>query len=169
MLTVHTILGLAALGTGAAIVVLPKGTRMHRWLGRSYAVAMVGLCLSAFALPAQILPLVGDYGVFHAFALFGLGHLAVGLAPILWHGNVRNWMQHHLYFMLWSFVGLLMATNSHVYPHVGAFLVETLGMDPIWAMIGTGVVLWGVPVVVGTVLIERKKAAVARPGAEVEA
>jgi uncharacterized membrane protein len=158
MIAVHTIVGVIALAAGLAVVVLQKGTRTHRLIGRLYALAMYALCLSSFAIPAALLPLVGDYGIFHLFALFGTVHLTIGLAPILWRGSVRNWYTHHLYFMLWSFVGLIMATNSHFFPYVGALFMRGVGLSSTVSMVVTGVLLWGLPMMIGAPLIERKKA-----------
>jgi hypothetical protein len=60
--------------------------------------------------------------------------------------------------MLWSFVGLVMATNSHFFRYAVP-LVHEVGLFSIGASFGlTGFVLWGVPAIVGTIWIERLKA-----------
>jgi hypothetical protein len=64
----------------------------------------------------------------------------------------------HLYHMLWSFVGLVMATGSHFFRYVAPWLMEVFGLGVGWGLGLTGVLLWGVPAVVGTVAIERAKA-----------
>ena len=153
----HTALGVAALAAGFTIALRRKGTRAHKWLGRLYAVAMLALCLSSFALPATVGPRWGGFGVFHAIAVAGVVYLALGVAPVLWRGSVRGWYARHLYFTLWSFVGLLMATLSHVYYPIAVALMDVgLGMGAAGGV--TALLVWGVPVVIGTVVIERLKA-----------
>ncbi len=154
----HTALGVAALGLGLTLAARRKGTAVHKWLGRSYALAMLALCLSSFAIPSEIGPTWGRFGVFHAIAVMGVVYLALGVAPVLWRGDVREWYQKHLYFTLWSFVGLLMATLSHVYEPVALALMDPVGLSQQAAVLATAVLVWGVPVVLGTVFIERLKA-----------
>ena len=154
----HTALGVAALGFGVTLAVRRKGTAVHKWLGRSYALAMLALCLSSLAIPSEVGPTWGRFGVFHAIAVAGVVYLALGVAPVLWRGNVREWYQRHLYFTLWSFVGLLMATFSHVYEPVARALMSPVGLSQQTAIWVTAVLVWGVPMVLGTVFIERLKA-----------
>ena len=158
----HTALGVAALAFGAAVVVRRKGTGAHRWTGRAYAAAMLTLCVSSFWVPAEVGPRWGRFGVFHGIAVLGVVHLALGVGPVLWRGAVPAWVERHLYFTLWSFVGLVMATLSHVFGPVAGALAGAVGLTPAAAGWATAALLWGVPVVVGTVLIERLRGRVRR-------
>lgn len=154
----HTALGVAALALGFALAARRKGTPVHKWTGRAYALAMLALCISSLGIPAEVGPTWGRFGVFHAIAVAGVVYLAFGVLPVLWRGSVRDWYQKHLYFTLWSFVGLLMATLSHVYEPVALTLMGPVGLTPQSASITTAILLWGVPTVLGTVCIERLKA-----------
>ena len=154
----HAALGVAALALGFTVAARRKGTAVHKWTGRAYALAMLALCVSSLGIPAQVGPTWGRFGVFHAIAVAGVVYLAFGVLPVLWRGSVREWYQKHLYFTLWSFVGLLMATLSHVYEPVAVALMGPVGLTPKTASIATAILLWGVPTVLGTVFIERLKA-----------
>ena len=154
----HTALGVAALALGFTVAARRKGTPAHRWTGRAYALAMLALCVSSFGIPAEVGPTWGRFGVFHAIAVAGVVYLAFGVLPVLWRGSVREWYQKHLYFTLWSFVGLLMATLSHVFEPVLLFLAGPVALSPAAASWTTAALIWGVPTVLGTVFIERLKA-----------
>lgn len=152
----HTALGLAALGAGGLVVARRKGTAAHKWLGRSYAGAMLALCVSSFWIPSRGGPSVGAFGIFHAIAVMGIVHLGLGVAPVLWRGSVRGWYERHLYFTLWSFVGLIMATLSHVYAPIFVALAG-LGLPAGAAHAATGALVWAAPGVLGHHLIARQQ------------
>jgi uncharacterized membrane protein len=76
---VHIALAVAALASGLAVALLPKGTRRHRLLGRVYVASMLGLNLTALA----IYNLFGVFGPFHVAALISLATVAAGWVPAL--------------------------------------------------------------------------------------
>jgi uncharacterized membrane protein len=161
MLALHTTAGLLALLTGVLVAVLPKGTALHRNIGWSYGGSMYMLCLSSLFVPADIIPFfdIGGitYGIFHVFAVWGTLQLSVGLLMMVWHKRFTEPVKWHLYHMQWSFVGLIMATNSHFFRYAVPLTADLLSVSPSWAFGVMGLLLWGVPVVVGTVVIERAK------------
>lgn len=61
----HTVFGFAALATGALNLLQRKGTRLHRKVGITYAVAMYALVGSSFLIFEEF----GGFGVFHVLAL----------------------------------------------------------------------------------------------------
>lgn len=158
MLAFHTASGLLALATGLGVLLMHKGTPRHRLIGGVYTAAMIALCGSSFFVEGDILPLVGRFGIFHAFALFGLAELVAGISVALFRSRFGDWYAWHLYFMLWSFVGLVMATGSHFFRYVVPFFHEQVGLSLFASFGAAGLLLWGMPAVVGTVWIERLKA-----------
>ncbi len=58
---VHLLTALAAIFFGTAVIFSPKGTRRHRWMGRSYLAMM--LAMNGTAL--LIYELYGRFGPFH--------------------------------------------------------------------------------------------------------
>ena len=103
--TAHLGLALAAIGFGAMVMVSAKGTRVHRWLGRCYGVAMLGLNATALL----IYDLFGTFGPFHWLALASLATLIAGLTAAWRRRPAGGWVRMHAEFMSWSYVGLLAA------------------------------------------------------------
>jgi len=159
MLTFHTVSGVAALLAGLATCVMTKGTRLHRRIGWLYSVSMYSLCLSSFFISADILSFIEvagmHYGIFHVFALWGTIQLSVGLYIMIRRDAFTDALEWHLYNMLWSVVGLVMATNSHLFGSVSPWITSQTGLSMGWGIGLTGLLLWGVPLVVGIVWIER--------------
>jgi len=159
MLTFHTVSGVAALLAGLATCVMTKGTRLHRRIGWLYSVSMYSLCLSSFFISADILSFIEiagmHYGIFHVFALCGTIQLSLGLYIMIRRHAFSEPLEWHLYNMLWSVVGLGMATNSHLFGAVSPWITSPTGLSMGWGIGLTGLLLWGVSLVVGIVWIER--------------
>jgi uncharacterized membrane protein len=159
MLLLHTVSGILALIFGLATCVLVKGTPLHRRVGWIYSGSMYTLCLSSFLISADILTFVEvagmHYGIFHVFALWGTLQLSVGLYVMIRRAEIDNAVHWHLYNMLWSVVGLVMATNSHLFRYVAPWITQQLQVPMGWGIGITGVLLWGVPATIGTIWIER--------------
>ena len=72
---VHLITSFMAIGAGGWVLLIRKGTRWHRTLGHVYAMSMVGVIGSAFA----IYDLTGSFGPFHIAAVIGAVTLFGGM------------------------------------------------------------------------------------------
>ena len=97
---------IAALGSGLAVLLLPKGTQTHRLAGRLYLGAMLTLNLAAITIYEDS---PGSFGVFHYLAFVSLVTLAAGFAVIRFgRGRIGARMAHG-HFMAWSYVGLVAA------------------------------------------------------------
>ena len=158
MIWFHTIVGLAALGSGLLVMLRTKGTRAHRTTGWIYVASMYVLCVASFGIGATAsAPFVRAFGIgwgmFHVMALVSLATLTGGLVPIL-RRRGRHWFESHVAFMLWSYVGLVMATNSHFMNAGYRALRPALGSYALtWSVvIGCG---WVLPFAAGMVLIPR--------------
>ena len=153
LVAVHTALGVTALATGALVLAHRKGDRLHRLVGRVYAVAMVVLCLLSFGL-RDTTPLVAGYGPFHVAALVSLGTVASGVV-VAWRRR-PGWLEGHYMWMAWSYIGLVMATGGHVVRP--AFLaLQAWGVPTTAAVVVSLFVVWGLPPLVGSRLIARRK------------
>lgn len=144
----HTAVGVVALLSGAANVLAPKGTRRHRRVGWTYAIAMYVLILSSFG----ITELFGSFGAFHVLALVSGLTLTLALRFPLRRHRHPGWMEHHYFWISYSYVGLLMATGSHLF--------ERFPQLPLaWGAL----LFWGLPYLVGSILIfGRKRSVLAR-------
>lgn len=105
---VHTGLAVVAMGSGAFVLLLPKGGRRHKQLGYVYVVSMLLMLATAFG----IYRLFGGFGPFHALALLSLITLAIGMYPALKRGP--NWLALHYKLMSWSVAGLYAAFVAEV-------------------------------------------------------
>jgi uncharacterized membrane protein len=64
---------------GAWILLRPKGTAVHRLLGRTWMVLMVIVALSSFLIPATIGRFLGPFGVIHVLSLGALVSIAMAI------------------------------------------------------------------------------------------
>ena len=139
ILTIHTLLGFIALIAGAWNLITTKGTRRHRLVGWVYVGSMTGLLLTSFG----IVELFGGFGPFHVMSIVSGGALSIAIYFPLRRKRYKNWMVHHYMWIAYSYVGLVMATGSHLFEY------GPTGW-PSWARAG---LYWGVPYVVGSALI----------------
>ena len=116
---IHTIAALTALVTGAAVLLIRKGTRRHRQIGWAYVVSM--LLLNGTAL--LIYRLFGRFGPFHVGAIFSFVTVAAGTAAALAARRARarrnpveraRALERHYQWMTWSYVGLAAAAVSEI-------------------------------------------------------
>jgi uncharacterized membrane protein len=131
----HLLTALAAIASGAAVVLSRKGTHRHRWLGRGYVAAM--LAVNGTAL--MIYELYGRFGPFHWMSLASLATLLVGCHAS--RSRQPGWQYRHGFFMGGSYVGLMAALAAEIASRV-----------PGWPF-GTTVVVSSVIVVAAGVLI----------------
>ncbi len=148
IITIHTVAGIVALICGAWNLLSRKGTRRHRLVGWLYAVAMYVLIATSFF----IYELFGQFGAFHVLAIVSGVTLSLALYFPLRRDRYPGWLVHHYFWMGYAYVGLVMATGSHLFDYfprlpfaAGAFL------------------FWGVPFIVGTILIQRQRKRVLAP------
>lgn len=133
---VHLLIALLAILVGSLVVLSRKGTKQHRWLGRIYVAAMIGVNLTAFL----IYELYGEFGLFHWMALFSLATVLLGWLPA--RSRRSGWKVQHAYFMSGSYVGLIAAlaaeilTRTPLLPFYGAVAVASVSVIAIgiWLM-----------------------------------
>ncbi|HJU89344.1 MAG TPA: DUF2306 domain-containing protein [Gemmatimonadaceae bacterium] len=148
---VHTTFAVLAMLSGAVVLVRRKGTRAHRRLGWVYAASMFALNTTALL----IYRLFGGFGPFHVAAIFSLATVAAGVVVAIRRSD-RGWVERHYRFMTYSYVGLLAAAVSEV-------AVRVPGAVFWWAvLIASALVL-----IVGMLLVERKRATVLAPFARI--
>jgi uncharacterized membrane protein len=128
--TGHVLAACSALLVGAAVLLLPKGTHVHRVVGTVYVLALVLVNVAALSLHRE-----NTFGVFHVLAVASLVTIAVGLSPFIVGKRSAPVIATHAYCMAWSYAGLVAA-----------------GCGQVAAAVGEGDGSWGVPVVIGIVL-----------------
>jgi uncharacterized membrane protein len=105
----HALIGILALLLGLAVIVLRKGTRLHRKVGFAYVMAMAALNATAL----RIFDLTGRFGGFHIAAMISLATIISGYLPVVFR-RPREWMAVHGIFMGWSYVGLVAAFLTEI-------------------------------------------------------
>jgi uncharacterized membrane protein len=131
VLVPHVVAGVLALAAGVGVFVATKGTRRHRAMGWTYAGAMFAVCASSFWIGGY------DSGAsisFHILSAFNIVMLALGVGGAMRRRTSSRWFRAHYFFMLYSYFGLVMATDSHL-----------LRMLPGRSLLVKGLVLWGLP------------------------
>ncbi|MDZ7878307.1 MAG: hypothetical protein U5L45_11580 [Saprospiraceae bacterium] len=78
----HFISGVAAVLLGGAVLLMKKGTPIHRKVGYLYVASMVVLVISSFG----IYRLFGKFGLFHGFSLVAVFSLVMGI-----NGSLKNY------------------------------------------------------------------------------
>jgi len=153
----HTICGLVALAAGAIVVGARKGTLFHRVTGWIYVGSMALLCGTSFL----IYELFKSFGPFHAAAIVSSLSIIGGIAAPLLRSRLGDaWLEAHYKFMLWSYVGLVMATGSHFFEVLGPWFSRATPLNAIGSLIATVIVCWILPLAVGGALIYGRKSAI---------
>ncbi len=146
---VHFYCGLAALALGLVVLLLRKGTRLHRAAGLCYVMAMLALNGAALTL----YHLTGHFDVFHALALVSLFGVISGTAAAIFRW--KNWLHSHYRAMSFSYVGLLAAGTAEIFVHVPALHVHSAAMG-----IAVGVAMAVVFGIGGSIVVRRLKPSV---------
>ena|SRR5688500_10568640 len=146
----HTLCALAALASGAAVLLRPKGTRGHRQLGWIYVGSMLAVNVTAL----MIYRLFGGFGPFHVAALLSLATVIAGIIPAVRRRPRDRWLDRHYFFMTYSYLGLLAATAAEI----GTRLPAARGAFW-WAVIVATIVVFAV----GGVMIRRRVGATLAP------
>lgn len=102
---IHATAALAAMGLGAVMLVMPKGTPLHKAIGRTYVVLMLVVATSALFI--NEVRMVGPFSPIHLFAILTY----VSLAMAIWH--VRHGrVAQHLAWMITLYFGALVLTGA---------------------------------------------------------
>ncbi|MBD3896299.1 DUF2306 domain-containing protein [Halomonas sp. ML-15] len=120
-LYLHLVSSLLALSVGALVLMMRKGTLVHRLLGVTWVLAMAIAALSSFWLGGGVLPLVGHLGPIHLLSLWVLVALVVAVGSII-RGRVRR----HREWMLGAYLGLVGAFAGTLMP--GRWMAAQLGL-----------------------------------------
>ncbi len=155
MIVFHAVTGVVSIVTGLVIVLSNKGTAFHKVAGRVYVASMYVLCFASFGI-RDTTPFFKGFGMFHVMALVSIATVTAGLVPALYRGRFKDWYAAHYASMLWSYVGLIMALNSHFFKEVFLFLSLNMELGKLIGLILSIALLWGVPPLLGTILINRR-------------
>lgn len=121
----HLAFSFLAIGAGAWVLWIPKGTRWHRTIGHLYGVAMLGVIITALFL----YDMTGSFGPFHFAAIVGAITLAGGYWSVLARRPKKEWIMAHATWMSWSYVGLMAAFAAEsltrfVMPRIAPMLAD---------------------------------------------
>lgn len=105
---IHVLTAMAAMVVGTLVLLIKKGTRIHRLFGYLYFYLMLTLNGTAFMLYG----LFGTFGPFHVAALVSLATLLAGFIPVIRRKPSNKWLIQHFTFMYFSIVGLYAAFAS---------------------------------------------------------
>lgn len=105
--SLHFLCALGALILGPIILFRRKGDRVHRWLGRIWALMMAVIIISALSM----YDINGRPNLFHFFAVVSLVTLSCALWAIWRYKRTRKatYLVTHQHCMVWAYFGLFMA------------------------------------------------------------
>jgi uncharacterized membrane protein len=109
----HLLASLVAIAIGAAVLVRPKGTAVHRARGRIYAVAILATSLTALGIYR-----LGVFFFAHWFAVAALIVTAAGVAAAHFRQPRAGWINLHLTCMVASFYILIGGAVNEVFLRV---------------------------------------------------
>lgn len=146
---IHLASALAGMLLGAAVILLSKGTLIHKRVGYVYVASMVSVNVTAF----MIYHLFGSFGPFHFAAIVSSVGIVGGMAPVLFRQRFPDWKSYHYYFMNWSVVGLYAAFWAES-------LVRLFPMQQFWPVVALAT---GLTTLVGSYLINRNRTKFIQP------
>jgi uncharacterized membrane protein len=117
----HFVASIIALVLGSIILFLPKGTKLHKVLGKLYAIVMLFVLITAF----MIYRLFGSWGIFHWAAIVSSLTIICGLLPVLFHKPVNSYISLHFSFMYWSVMGVYGAFISEILVRLPNVIIES--------------------------------------------
>ena len=117
---VHLIFSVLALIFGTIVLVLKKGTLVHKRIGYLYTVSMLGLLVTAF----MIYHLYGKFGIFHWLAIVSTITLIMGILP-MWLKRPKNYLDYHLKSMFWSVFGLYAAFAAETLVRIPQVVIDS--------------------------------------------
>lgn len=114
---IHLVSGIAAIPLGGAVLLMRKGTKIHRQVGYAYVVSMIILILTSFA----IYRLFGKFGIFHVLSIVSSFSLVAGMLPMM--KKIRTPTDYEIHFkrMYWSVVGLYAAFAAESFVRIPKF------------------------------------------------
>jgi len=120
MIAFHVATASVALILGALVLLLPKGTGLHRKIGYGYAASMTLASVSGLFLHR----FNGGFSLFHALSIFTLLNLALGIFTIRRAARTgdRRLIRRHYGFMAGSYIAPVSAL-------AGQFVPALLPMD----------------------------------------
>jgi len=148
---IHTVASIIALIAGALIFFTPKGTTQHKKIGYIYSVNMIILLITSFGL----FSLFGKFGVYHVLTVVSFVALAIALYYPMAGRSRKNWVEHHLLWMSYSYIGLVIAGGSHLFY-----------IFPDWPVWLRMLLFWVLPYVIGTILVVKNKVKTANKALE---
>lgn len=131
---IHLISGLFALVFGGGVLILKKGTTIHKKVGYLYVFCMAIMIISSFG----IYRLFGKFGLFHFFSLVAIFSLVAGMFPMLKKVRTPKDLETHFIRMYWSVVGLYAAFAAESFvriPKFGSFWAAVA-----WSFVGVFIV-----------------------------
>jgi uncharacterized membrane protein len=139
MIIFHAFVGITALASGAWNLSTKKGTGLHRAMGYLYVISMAALVITSFF----IYEVFSSFGPFHIMSIVSGVTLIMALYFPIRREKYENWLEHHYMWISWSYIGLLMATGSHLFQYG----------PPGWPFWARAVLYWALPMVCGAFLI----------------
>ena len=106
----HVFFGVMALILGGVVVFQRKGTQRHRKIGYAYLFSMLMLNGLSFCM----YKFNGHFGPFHVLSLISLFTLLNGWMVAFFRKPADRWLQIHLYWMNWSYIGLWAAFATEI-------------------------------------------------------
>lgn len=132
---VHLLAAIVALVSGLLVLLRPKGTARHRWLGRGYFVAMITMNGTALL----IYELFGRFGPFHWLAVISLVSVLGGFVAA--RRRAPGWRHRHAYFMVGSYVGVVAGAVAEVASRVPGWSFGPSVVGSSALVIGIGLLL----------------------------
>ena len=93
--------------------------------------------------------------MFHVMSLASMATVSAGFLPVLRRKTQKNWYSKHFDYMLWSYVGLIMAFDSHFIWNTFQVLRPMTRSSGVCIAL-TLILLLGVPFLIGSLTIPRK-------------
>lgn len=125
---IHLVTAIIALITGTMILLMKKGTLMHKRIGYVYVASMAVLLVTAF----MIYRLWGEWGLFHYAAIVSSITLVGGFIPIYFKYPKNSYITFHFSFMYWSVMGLYGAFFAEIMTRLPNLLYGETGPGPMF-------------------------------------
>jgi uncharacterized membrane protein len=131
----HLATAVAALATGAVVLLAAKGTSFHKTTGYAFALSLLLTNLSA----ACLYNLTGAFNFLHVFIIISLFSLAYGLWPAV-RRRSPGWYSQHVRGMTGAALGVWAAGFTELTIRVLPGIISP--QQIIWFAIGMGVVFF---------------------------